>query len=638
MFKSQRMKRVELGLLKDDAPLAALLLAGYGSFEPELIEVLPASLPELPGDAYRRAYQAGKSHLDRILDHFGVTVPAEEAASLLPVTREQLVRSGEWLQEVWARCSEDQERVRGWREEQRHAEQLLQGLDQFMDLGIDLARLHTRSELLDVRVGTLPAANLQRFAEALRLAGYIAIRFQAGDALAHLIIAGEAGRAGEIARVLQAAGWRAIDVPAEFQGRPAEVRRELTERLARLQRQAAEEDRRRREQAAQPTFHARLLEAAHALRRAAPYVQLSALMRGRGELVTVGGWVPGAQTGRLQQDLEQRLAGRFALGARDPRGDERLRVPSLIRHPHWLRPFTALVLNYGVPRYDEIDPTLPFAVSYVLMFGMMFGDLGQGAVIALAGALLRKRLGGYGSLAVAVGVSSSVFGLLYGSVFSYEHLVPALWISPLSNPMLMLRVALGWGVGFIVLATLLTIYNRLAEGRLREALFDSRGAAGLVAYLGLLAGAWRLLSSGKLGIAIPALVCVALGVIVRDAWQSNSDSGLAERALIALVEGYEAVMAYISNTLSFLRLAAFSLNHVALAIAIFTLGGMLHATGYWVTVVLGNIFILVLEGGIVAIQAIRLEYYEGFSRFFSGDGRPFQPLALGEARLALQGR
>ena len=153
-------------------------------------------------------------------------------------------------------------------------------------------------------------------------------------------------------------------------------------------------------------------------------------------------------------------------------------------------------------------------------------------------------------------------------------------------------------------------------------------------HFGLLA----VLGGHVLGIAIPALVCVALGVIVRDAWQSNSESALAERALIALVEGYEAVMAYISNTLSFLRLAAFSLNHVALAIAIFTLGGMLHATGYWVTVVLGNVFILVLEGGIVAIQAIRLEYYEGFSRFFSGDGRAFQPLALGEARLALQGR
>jgi V/A-type H+-transporting ATPase subunit I len=116
------------------------------------------------------------------------------------------------------------------------------------------------------------------------------------------------------------------------------------------------------------------------------------------------------------------------------------------------------------------------------------------------------------------------------------------------------------------------------------------------------------------------------------AWQHNRGSATAERVLIVLMEGFESVMAYISNTLSFLRLAAFSLNHVALSIAIFTVADMLQSTGYWVTVVLGNIFILVLEGAIVAIQTLRLEYYEGFSRFFGGDGREFRPLMLGSRR------
>ena len=92
-------------------------------------------------------------------------------------------------------------------------------------------------------------------------------------------------------------------------------------------------------------------------------------------------------------------------------------------------------------------------------------------------------------------------------------------------------------------------------------------------------------------------------------------------------------MSYISNTLSFLRLAAFSLNHVALSIAIFTIASMLQSTGYWVTVVLGNLFILGLEGAIVGIQTLRLEYYEGFSRFFDGDGRVFRPLTLGKRQV-----
>jgi len=217
-------------------------------------------------------------------------------------------------------------------------------------------------------------------------------------------------------------------------------------------------------------------------------------------------------------------------------------------------------------------------------------------------------------------------------VFGYEHLLPALWMSPLSDPMRMLGVALGWGVGFILLATVLTIRNRLADGRVREALLDSHGAAGLLLYAGLLAGAWRYTSAGELDSVTVLMVCAALAAMFTHAWQRNHSSAVGERLLIVLMEGFEAVMAYISNTLSFLRLAAFSLNHVALFIAVFTVANMLQSTGYWVTVVLGNLFILVLEGAIVAIQTLRLEYYEGFSRFFGGDGRPFRPLTLGSRK------
>jgi V/A-type H+-transporting ATPase subunit I len=72
--------------------------------------------------------------------------------------------------------------------------------------------------------------------------------------------------------------------------------------------------------------------------------------------------------------------------------------------------------------------------------------------------------------------------------------------------------------------------------------------------------------------------------------------------------------------------AAFSLNHVAQFLAVFTIANMMGTAGHWLTVIIGNVFVLVLEGAIVAIQILRLEYYEGFSRFFSGDGREFRPL------------
>ncbi len=630
MFKPIPMQRIELSLLRDDAPQAALLLANYGGFDPEYSEAEPEQLPELPGEEYRRAYAENRAHLDKILSHYEIAEPKSADAPMQQVELRQLAGTGAWLKSVWGKCSEDQERMRRLREEYRRTMQLLKALGQFMNVSVDLALLQKKSALLDVCVGTLPRTNLRRFEESLRLAGYVAIPFFSGEEQVHLIIAGPGGQALEIERVRQAAGWRSMDVPAEFHGRPDEVRRELGERMARLTAQQAEEDARRRAEPSQDGLRERLLDAAQLLMRAAPYAELAELMRGRGSLATVSGWAPKEQLPQLRQLLEQHLGRRFVLHARDPRPDEHKLVPSAIRHHRWLQPFSRLVLNYGVPRYGEIDPTVPFAVSFVLMFGMMFGDVGQGATIAVTGLLLRRKLGEYAALAIAAGASSAVFGLLYGSVFGYEHVFPALWLTPMSDPLRMLGVALGWGIGFILLATALTIRNRISDGRIREALLDSHGAAGLLLYLGLLYAAWRYATAGEADTLALLAVGTALAAMSANAWQHNRHAALGERLLIALIEGLEAVMAYVSNTLSFLRLAAFSLNHVALAVAVFTIGGMLHETGYWVTVVLGNLFILILEGAIVAIQALRLEYYEGFSRFFGGDGRAFRPLVLGK--------
>lgn len=631
MFTPLPMKRVELSLLKDDAAAAALLLARHGAFNPETSAFTAEQLPEQPGEAYRKAYDQGRAHLDKIFAHYELDPPALDGSGS-PVTLDTLAALNDWLKDAWAHCSDQQERKRKLRDDYRHKMQLFKTLEQFMDLNIDLTRLQKESRVMNIRVGLVPRANVRRFEEAIGLAGHVAIRFFTGLEQVHLIVAGPTGRAAEAERVFQSAGWRATEVPPEFHGKPAEVRASLSADLARLAEQEASEDAERRAAPDSNGLRQRLLDAAQTLACAAPYAGLSGLMRARGGLATVSGWMPSGEVPGLRRSLEQAFGARFALHARDPRPDERLFVPSLMRHPRWLQPFASLVLNYGVPRYGEFDPTVLFAITFVLMFGMMFGDAGQGVVIALGGLALRRKIGQYSTLAVAAGASSAVFGLLYGSVFGFEDVLPALWMSPLSNPMRMLGVALIWGIGFIAVATLLTIRNRIAEGKLHEAVVGSPGGAGLLLYGGLLGAAWRYATTGHAGV-LPLLAALAgLGTILGDSWRQNAAAGVGERLMIVLIEGFESMMAYISNTLSFLRLAAFSLNHVALSIAVFTVGSMMHAAGYWLSVVAGNVIILVLEGGIVGIQTLRLEYYEGFSRFFGGDGRAFQPLAVGGRR------
>lgn len=625
MLLPLKMKRVAVQVLSDDAALAALVLAECGSFNPETTTLLRDELPEFPGERYRELYRSAQSYLDRILTHCGLPINPLTPAQVRHVEEAELVQTEVWLQQVWAKCSECQEGLRRIGEEQKHIDQLLTTLDKFKALDIDLELLQRGKTFLDVRLGTVPADNLQRLEEALSLTGFLLTPFLTRDTITQVIAAGHTGKETEIDAVLQAAGWRTLDIPPEFRDRPEKVREQLLRRREEVVEKNATQC--RTLENTRQEFKDRLVAAGHTLMLAAPLAELGESLRGRGGLTLISGWVPTREMTHLQDALQQRLPQRFVLSARDPLSQERGLVPSALRHPRILHSFNALVRSYGVPRYGEFDPTALFALSFVAMFGMMFGDVGHGAVIVLGGLVLHRKIKTFSVFVVLIGLSSMLFGALYGSVFGFEELLHPLWMAPLSNPNRMLMLALYWGIGFILVATALTIRNRLVEGQVLEALFDGKGLAGMLFYLGVLFGAYQRLAHGRLGWLEILLVVVPLGAILGYKWYENRVP-VGERILVVLIEGFETIMAYMANTLSFLRVAAFSLNHVALAIAVFTLANMMGQTGHWITVVLGNIFVLVMEGAIVAIQVLRLEYYEGFSRFFSGDGREYRPLRL----------
>jgi len=264
------MQRAQLSLLKDEAAAAALLLAKHGCFNPEINEATPQQLPELPGKAYSLAHHEGQSRLDKIFAHYELPTPQFDGVTMRPVTLEQLASVNVWLREVWAQCSEQQETMRTLREDHRHAMQLFKTLEQFMSLNIDLTQLQRESRVMNVRVGLVPRNNVQRFEEAIGLAGHVAIRFYTGLDQVHLIVAGPAGQAGDVERVFQSAGWHPTEVPAEFRGRPSEVRANLTALLDRLTEQQAQEDAQRIASPGKNNLRERLLDAAHTVACAAP--------------------------------------------------------------------------------------------------------------------------------------------------------------------------------------------------------------------------------------------------------------------------------------------------------------------------------------------------------------------------------
>jgi V/A-type H+-transporting ATPase subunit I len=624
MFRAEPLLRIQLMMLASEAQDAALSLARFGVFNPAPCTL--DTLAESPALDYREAWLEADARLSKLLEQCGdsgpLNLPEETEAPALA----DLQELNNWLKEVWSACLWCHESEVQMAEERSHLDVLEETLAKLERLNVDLAHLLRADSLLAVHIGSLPVTGLKRVTEALAMTSHVVSRFDQVGEQVFAVIAGPRARHDEVQGLLAQAGWRELPVPDELRTHPQAARAWLDSERTRLNTQSDAECQIMdvlREQ-----FSPRLQEARMRLALASPLAEAAlAGVRGKGGLAALSGWVPKRKLNALRATLDQYFHGRYWLQLREPVTTEVSEVPSLVRYPGWLKPFVPLVKSYGVPRYGEFDPALPFAFTYLLLFGAMFGDVGHGAVILLLAVALYRRLGRMAWVGMAAGAVSMLFGVLYGSIFGYEDIIKPLWLSPLHDPIRVLTIAVSFGIGFIVFTLLVNVYNKLFAGHFSEALFDSTGVAGLVFYLGAVGSVVSL--AGAVDLAAPAGVLAGIGIVTIAAYKwCEAKAGVGERILVTAIETLETGINLFANTLSFMRVAAFSLNHVALALAIFTLANGLDTAGHWFTIVLGNIIIIVLEGGIVAIQALRLMYYEGFSRFFNGDGTEFMPLRL----------
>jgi V/A-type H+-transporting ATPase subunit I len=624
MFRAEPLVKIRLLMLASEAPDAALELARFGTFSPA--QYAPPALTESPADAYREAWLDAESRASKLVERCGsmgeLVIPEGAAAPTLA----DLDELNTWLKGVWGACLSAHEGEARIQEEVRHLDALDETLSKLERLNVDMAQLLREDSLLAVHIGSLPAAAVKRVGEALALAGSLVSTFDRIGDQAYAVIAGPRDRQDEVRGLLSQAGWRELPVPHELRTHPQAARAWLGEERKRV------EEMNVRECAAMDTlrgqYRSGLEEARLRVALGRPLAEAASVgVRGRGGLAGLSGWVPRRDVDELKSVLEGRFHGRYWLDIEAPTREEAHKVPSLVSYPGWLTPFVPMVKSYGVPRYGEFDPTLPFAFLYLLLFGAMFGDVGHGAVIMVLAASLLKKFGKVAWVGVAAGAVSTVFGVFYGSIFGYEDIIHPVWMSPLHHTTKMLTLAVSFGIGFIVLTLLVNARNKYTAGETEAALFDSTGLAGLLFYLGAVGGV--VSAAGGADLATPSWMLATIGITIVAIYKwIETHASFGERVLVTFIETLETGTNLFANTLSFMRVAAFALNHVALALAIFTMANGLGTAGHWVTIALGNVVIIVLEGGIVAIQALRLMYYEGFSRFFSGDGTEFVPLKL----------
>ena len=313
-----------------------------------------------------------------------------------------------------------------------------------------------------------------------------------------------------------------------------------------------------------------------------------------------------------------------------------VKPPTELKNPGFFRHFETIVKLYGLPAYGEIDPTAFVAITSLLMFGIMFGDLGQGFAIFLAGLALARRRVPLGGVFASIGVSSMAFGLLYGNVFGIEDLLPGL-VSPMRDKYALLVAGVVIGLAFMAGATALNIANGVREKNPARVLLERNGVAGVVFHWTILAAGAQYVLTGKTFIPVAAVVGLAavafLAVFFKEPLERLAErksflpkSGRGMFFVQGSFEMLDMVMSMASNTLSFIRVGAFALSHAGLFMAFHSLSALAGGVGGVFVTVFANVLIIALEGLCVGIQCLRLEYYELFSRFFRGDGKAFKPL------------
>jgi V/A-type H+-transporting ATPase subunit I len=466
----------------------------------------------------------------------------------------------------------------------------------------DLRLLAGAGPKLQVRLLALPVGTLLREIPALVLFK----PWQTPEAN-YLLVVGRAADVAEIEAQLAGLKGRAVPLPAWLPPASDEALAAIADRLAALSKQRAEVT-------AQLHALSGRLAIASALGDIALIEWLNAHakdLRGSERLAWVTGWTSDVEGHALRRALDA-CDMRYILRLAD--APEGMSPPLMLSNPGWARPFEVFSRMLGTPGRNESDPSEILAVIASSIFGFMFGDVGQGAIVLVAGLVLGRTIP-LTRMLIPGGIMAMLFGVLFGSVFCREDIIPALWMRPLADPVTILIAAVVAGMAIIGVGLLLDAIQMHWRGEARHWWLQRAGLT--VAYAGLLVSPLRL--EGLLVTVVGAFWFV-LGKVM-----------LAKQdRLAALATGaaafVEETLRLLVNTVSFARIGAFALAHAGLSVAIIEMASASGHFGYWIVLAIGNVLVIMLEGVVVSIQTTRLLLFEFFIRFLTGAGRAFKPL------------
>lgn len=447
----------------------------------------------------------------------------------------------------------------------------------------------------------------------------------------------------ETHRLLKSLSWQPLHIPEGIQGSVEEVRKGVKEKIAILKEEIKTLEQDMIENKEETIFLLNKIYTRVKLEQ--KIIEIKQQIIHGNNVFVLNAWVRKKDKDKLEEmiaDITDKYVVIFK--TKDEIGKE-VMPPTLLRNNWFFKPFETIVKLYGLPSYNEIDPTPFLGITFCFMFGIMFGDIGQGLVYFLAGLIFYKKNQTAGGVLTRLGLSSIAFGFIYGSIFGLEKIpilekIALVHGGPLNenNIMPILLAGVIFGVFVLTISFMMGIINLLHKGDIEHGVFGKNGISGYLFFMALVTAAVTVGGIIPISVFFPiGVMLITLAMMIfkeplahlvqrkRPLVQGSKSSYYVESSF----EGIETVLSSLSNGISFIRIGAFALNHAGLFLAFIKMSEMTdNQVLKFVILLLGNLLILTLEGLVVFIQGLRLQYYEMFSKYFNGDGTPYHPVKI----------
>ena len=537
----------------------------------------------------------------------------------------------DYIKEINSHIENEKREAAAIGEQIKHNTDAMATLDLMPDLNIDIAEIN-RIEFIAYHFGHIPKTSYKTLMTYMNDLETVFVKTHEDQTDVWGFYFAPMIKKSKIDEVFTSLYFEEIPIDKDFTGTPEEIKRTLAARNSTLKKQTSELS--KKTAAIIADSKTELIGIYNLAKKRKQFSEIRKNAAHGEMFFYIVGWMEAKEADRLEKEIGK--SGDVVIFNQEKAEDvKNMTPPTKLKNNPICKPFEMFVKMYGLPNYKEIDPTPILAFTYILFFGIMFGDVGQSAVLAIVGFLAYKfKKMDLGGIIGMVGLAGIISGFIYGSFFGNEEIIPRIFgihpIEPMENIMTLLIGTVCMGGIVIIFGMVLNVINMLKAGNKGEAFFGHNGIAGIVFYLAVVLFAGNML----LGLGIPTVVFIIMLVASILAMYFaepltrliEGEKKLFPSGAMFFVESFfelfEVILSFCTNTISFLRIGAFAVIHVGMMMAVSSLsaGG---GVGGMIVTVLGNIIVMVLEGLIVAIQVLRLEYYEMFSRYYNGHGREF---------------